>query len=113
MDIKKLYRPLWLWITAWWEQGSFLNLLEDMFKVEGKDMYLIPTAEVPLTNLHREEILDSSDLPIYLTAYTPCFRAEAGSYGRDTRGVIRQHQFNKVELVKITEPEKSYEELEN
>lgn len=92
--------------------GQLPKFAEDMFKVEGKDMYLIPTAEVPLTNLHREEILDSSDLPIYLTAYTPCFRAEAGSHGRDTRGVIRQHQFNKVELVKITEPEKSYEELE-
>lgn len=92
--------------------GQLPKFAEDMFKVEGKDMYLIPTAEVPLTNLHREEILDSSDLPMYLTAYTPCFRAEAGSHGRDTRGVIRQHQFNKVELVKITEPEKSYEELE-
>lgn len=92
--------------------GQLPKFAEDMFKIEGKDMYLIPTAEVPLTNLHREEILDSSDLPKYLTAYTPCFRAEAGSHGRDTRGVIRQHQFNKVELVKITEPEKSYEELE-
>ncbi|NLB87732.1 MAG: serine--tRNA ligase [Syntrophomonadaceae bacterium] len=92
--------------------GQLPKFAEDMFKIDGKDMYLIPTAEVPLTNLHREEILDSSDLPIYLTAYTPCFRAEAGSHGRDTRGVIRQHQFNKVELVKITEPEKSYEELE-
>lgn len=92
--------------------GQLPKFADDMFKIEGRDMYLIPTAEVPLTNLHREEILDSADLPMYLTAYSPCFRAEAGSHGRDTRGVIRQHQFNKVELVKLTEPEKSYEELE-
>ncbi|MBO8159985.1 serine--tRNA ligase [Thermosyntropha sp.] len=92
--------------------GQLPKFAEDMFKVEGREMYLVPTAEVPLTNLHREEILDAKDLPIYFTAYTPCFRAEAGSHGRDTRGVIRQHQFNKVELVKIAEPDKSYDELE-
>jgi len=92
--------------------GQLPKFAEDMFKVEGREMYLIPTAEVPLTNLYREEILDGADLPLYLTAYTPCFRAEAGSHGRDTRGVIRQHQFNKVELVKIVEPQHSYEELE-
>ncbi|SHH22821.1 seryl-tRNA synthetase [Thermosyntropha lipolytica DSM 11003] len=92
--------------------GQLPKFAEDMFKVEGRDMYLVPTAEVPLTNLHREEILDDEDLPLYFTAYTPCFRAEAGSHGRDTRGIIRQHQFNKVELVKITRPEESYEELE-
>lgn len=92
--------------------GQLPKFAEDMFKVEGREMYLVPTAEVPLTNLYREEILDGAQLPIYLTAYTPCFRAEAGSHGRDTRGVIRQHQFNKVELVKITAPEHSYEELE-
>lgn len=92
--------------------GQLPKFAEDMFKVEGKEMYLVPTAEVPLTNLHREEILDDKDLPLYFTAYTPCFRAEAGSHGRDTRGVIRQHQFNKVELVKIARPEESYEELE-
>jgi seryl-tRNA synthetase len=92
--------------------GQLPKFAEDMFKVEGREMYLIPTAEVPLTNLYREEILDAADLPMYLTAYTPCFRAEAGSHGRDTRGVIRQHQFNKVELVKLVEPQHSYEELE-
>ncbi len=92
--------------------GQLPKFAEDMFKVEGREMYLVPTAEVPLTNLYREEILDGAQLPIYLTAYTPCFRAEAGSHGRDTRGVIRQHQFNKVELVKITAPKHSYEELE-
>jgi len=85
---------------------------EDLFKCEFTDYYLIPTAEVPLTNIHREEILRGEDLPIYYTAYTPCFRAEAGSYGKDTKGLIRQHQFNKVELVKFTKPEDSYAELE-
>ena len=85
---------------------------EDLFKLEDWDYYLIPTAEVPLTNLHRDEILPEDVLPLYYTAYTPCFRSEAGSYGRDIRGIIRQHQFNKVELVKIVKPEDSYEELE-
>ncbi|MEN6327132.1 MAG: serine--tRNA ligase [Syntrophomonas sp.] len=92
--------------------GQLPKFAEDMFKVEGREMYLIPTAEVPLTNLYREEILEAKDLPLYLTAYTPCFRAEAGSHGRDTRGIIRLHQFNKVELVKITTAESSYDELE-
>ena len=92
--------------------GQLPKFAEDMFKVQGREMYLIPTAEVPLTNLYREEILEAKDLPKYVTAYTPCFRAEAGSHGRDTRGIIRQHQFNKVELVKIVTPESSYEELE-
>lgn len=92
--------------------GQLPKFAQDMFKVEGRDMYLVPTAEVPLTNLFREEVLDADKLPIYLTAYTACFRAEAGSHGKDTRGVIRQHQFNKVELVKITRPEDSYDELE-
>ena len=92
--------------------GQLPKFAEDMFKIDGREMYLIPTAEVPLTNLHRQENLDLNDLPLYLTAYTPCFRAEAGSHGRDTRGVIRQHQFNKVELVKIVEPHFSYDELE-
>ena len=77
-----------------------------------RDYYLIPTAEVPLTNLHRDEILSESDLPLSYVAYTPCFRSEAGSYGRDTRGLIRQHQFDKVELVKITRPEDSFDALE-
>lgn len=92
--------------------GQLPKFADDMFKIEGRDMYLIPTAEVPLTNLFREEILESKDLPTYVTAYTACFRAEAGSHGRDTRGVIRQHQFNKVELVKLVAPQTSYDELE-
>jgi seryl-tRNA synthetase len=86
---------------------------QDLFKIAGEwDLYLIPTAEVPLTNLHRGEILDGRLLPLYYTAYTPCFRSEAGSYGADVRGLIRQHQFDKVELVKFTTPDRSYEELE-
>jgi len=86
----------------------------DLFKLEDpRDLFLIPTAEVPVTNYHREEILDASQLPMRWAAYTPCFRSEAGSYGRDTRGVIRQHQFEKVELVKYSLPENSYEELES
>lgn len=92
--------------------GQLPKFAEDMFKIDGREMYLVPTAEVPLTNLYRDEIIEGSELPLYLTAYTPCFRAEAGSHGRDTRGVIRQHQFNKVELVKIVDPKDSYEELE-
>src|SRR5206468_3125991 len=93
--------------------GQLPKFEQDLFKIAGAwDLYLIPTAEVPLTNLHRDEILDGRDLPIKYTAYTPCFRSEAGSYGQDVRGLIRQHQFDKVELVKLTTPERSYEELE-
>lgn len=92
--------------------GQLPKFAEDMFKLEGYDYYLIPTAEVPITNLHRGEILDNKDLPLYYTAYSACFRAEAGAAGRDTRGLIRQHQFNKVEMVKFTRPEESYDELE-
>lgn len=92
--------------------GQLPKFAEDMFKCEGLDYYLIPTAEVPVTNLHRGEILDGELLPLYYAAYTACFRAEAGSAGRDTRGLIRQHQFNKVELVKFVKPETSYEELD-
>jgi seryl-tRNA synthetase len=92
--------------------GQLPKFKEDLFKVEGWDLYLIPTAEVPVTNIHRDEILNEEDLPIYYAAYTPCFRSEAGSYGKDTRGLIRQHQFNKVELVKFVRPETSYDELE-
>src|SRR6185503_7240606 len=84
---------------------------EDLFKVRDTDYYLIPTAEVPVTNIYRDEILDGERLPIKFTAYTPCFRSEAGSYGKDVRGIFRQHQFDKVELVKITTPEQSYAEL--
>ena len=92
--------------------GQLPKFAEDLFKVENTDYFLIPTAEVPVTNIHRDEILDERSLPLHYAAYTPCFRAEAGSYGKDTRGLIRQHQFNKVELVKFTKPESSYEELE-
>jgi len=92
--------------------GQLPKFEEDLFKLEGWNYYLIPTAEVPVTNIHQGEILDEDNLPIRYTAYTPCFRSEAGSYGKDTRGLIRQHQFNKVELVKFTSPESSYEELE-
>ncbi|MBW1779908.1 MAG: serine--tRNA ligase [Deltaproteobacteria bacterium] len=92
--------------------GQLPKFEEDLFKVKGRDLYLIPTAEVPVTNIHRDEIIGEDDLPLYYVAYTPCFRSEAGSYGKDTRGLIRQHQFNKVELVKFTRPETSYDELE-
>lgn len=93
--------------------GQLPKFESDLFKLQDdRDLYLIPTAEVPVTNYHREEILDAAQLPMRWAAYTPCFRSEAGSYGRDTRGVIRQHQFEKVELVKYSLPENSYEELE-
>lgn len=92
--------------------GQLPKFAQDMFKLEGLDYYLIPTAEVPITNLHRQEIMDAKDLPLYYTAYSACFRAEAGAAGRDTRGLIRQHQFNKVEMVKFSLPENSYDELE-
>ena len=93
--------------------GQLPKFAEDLFKLEDWDYFLVPTAEVPVTNIHSNEILQDSQLPIFYTAYTPCFRSEAGSYGKDTRGLIRQHQFNKVELVKFTTPESSYNELEN
>jgi len=93
--------------------GNLPKFEADLFKVAGDwDLYLVPTAEVPLTNMHRGEILDGRDLPISYTAYTPCFRSEAGSYGQDVRGLIRQHQFDKVELMKFTTPEQSYDALE-
>jgi seryl-tRNA synthetase len=93
--------------------GNLPKFEPDLFKIAGEwDMFLIPTAEVPLTNLHRDEILDGRALPLKYTAYTPCFRSEAGSYGADVRGLFRQHQFDKVELVKFTTPEQSHEELE-
>lgn len=92
--------------------GQLPKFEEDLFKLEKWDYYLIPTAEVPVTNIYQDEILSDTDLPLKFTAYTPCFRSEAGSYGKDTKGLIRQHQFNKVELVKFTLPENSYDELE-
>jgi seryl-tRNA synthetase len=93
--------------------GQLPKFKNDLFKLEDWDYYLVPTAEVPVTNIHAGEILEEDELPKYYTAYTPCFRSEAGSYGKDTRGLIRQHQFNKVELVKIVKPEDSYSELES
>ncbi|MFO7754094.1 MAG: serine--tRNA ligase [Desulfobacteraceae bacterium] len=93
--------------------GQLPKFKEDLFKLEGWDYYLIPTSEVPMANIYSNETLAQEDLPIKFTAYTPCFRSEAGSYGKDTKGLIRQHQFNKVELVKYTTPESSYDELES
>ncbi len=92
--------------------GQLPKFEEDLFKIEGRDLYLIPTAEVPVTNLHREEVLSEEQLPTRYCAFTPCFRAEAGSYGKDVRGLIRQHQFHKVELVQLVHPERSWEALE-
>lgn len=92
--------------------GQLPKFEDDMFYVPAKDLFLIPTAEVPVTNLHSNEIIEPEDMPVYYTAYTPCFRKEAGSAGRDTRGLIRQHQFNKVEMVKFVNPDNSYEELD-
>jgi len=93
--------------------GQLPKFKEDLFKVDGWDLFLIPTAEVPVTNIHRDEVLSVDVLPIKYVSYTPCFRSEAGSYGKDTRGLIRQHQFNKVELVTFCHPEDSYQELES
>ena len=94
--------------------GQLPKFAADLFRVPhgDRDLWLVPTAEVPVTNLYRDEVLDNAKLPISLTAYTPCFRSEAGSYGKDVRGIIRQHQFQKVELVKFSRPEESYEQLE-
>lgn len=93
--------------------GQLPKFKDDLFKIEGEDLYMIPTSEVPITNIHAQEILEKSALPRYYTAYSPCFRKEAGSYGKDTKGLIRQHQFNKVEIVKLVEPQSSYDELES
>jgi seryl-tRNA synthetase len=109
---REIFPPFMVSAECMQGTGQLPKFAEDMFKVEGREMYLVPTAEVPLTNLYRDEILNLEDLPLNFTAYTACFRAEAGSHGRDTRGVIRQHQFNKVEMVKITAPDQSYKELE-
>ncbi|MEJ5348686.1 MAG: serine--tRNA ligase [Desulfosoma sp.] len=98
--------------TAMTGTGQLPKFEKDLFKLEGWDYFLVPTAEVPVTNIHMDETLEEDELPKYYTAYTPCFRSEAGSYGKDTRGLIRQHQFNKVELVKLVKPETSYDELQ-
>ncbi len=99
--------------TSLFGTGNLPKFAQDLFKIEGTDYYLIPTAEVPVTNIYQGEVLDASRLPEKFVAYTPCFRSEAGSYGKDTRGLIRQHQFNKVELVKFSDPATSYDELES
>ncbi len=93
--------------------GQLPKFADDLYKIEGEDLWLVPTAEVSITNILRDKILIKEDLPIYYTAYSPCFRKEAGSYGKDVKGIIRQHQFNKVEMVKFVEPQRSEEELEN
>jgi len=104
--------PLMVNTAAMTGTGQLPKFADDLFRVEKAGYWLIPTAEVPLTNLHREEFLDGARLPLSYTAFTPCFRSEAGSYGKDVKGLIRQHQFNKVELVKFTKPEESFEALE-
>ena len=104
---EEVYVPFMANSDSLFGTGQLPKFADDLFKIEGEDLYMIPTAEVPVTNLFRDEILSDSDLPLRLTAYTPCFRKEAGSAGRDTRGMIRQHQFDKVELVSITRPEES------
>lgn len=109
----EIFPPLMVNDRAMFGTGQLPKFKEDMFKIEGQEMYLIPTAEVPVTNIHREEILLGDAFPIKYAAYTPCFRAEAGSAGRDTRGLIRNHQFNKVELVWFSLPENSYDALES
>jgi len=109
---KEIFPPILVNRETMTGTGQLPKFEADLFRTADPEFYLVPTAEVPLTNIHREEILEEKDLPIYFTAYTPCFRREAGSYGKDTRGLIRQHQFNKVELVKLTKPEDSYDELE-
>ncbi len=110
---REMLPPFLVGADALFGTGTLPKFESDVFKVEGRDLYLVPTAEVPLTNLHREEVLEAAELPKHYTAYTPCFRSEAGSYGKDVRGLIRQHQFDKVELVKITDQESSFEELES
>ena len=111
-DYVEILPPFMVNRAAMTGTGQLPKFEEDMFYVPQKDFFLIPTAEVPVTNLRAQEIMAEAELPVYYTSYTPCFRAEAGSAGRDTRGLIRQHQFNKVELVKFVKPEGSYDELE-
>ncbi len=108
----EIFPPLMVNDKSMFGTGQLPKFKEDMFKIEGQEMYLIPTAEVPVTNIHREEVLSGDVLPVKYVAYTPCFRAEAGSAGKDTRGLIRNHQFNKVELVCLSLPETSYDALE-
>ena len=109
---REVLPPLLVNRAAMTGTGQLPKFEDDLFQMRDEELFLIPTAEVPVTNLHREEMLSEDALPIRYTAYTPCFRREAGSYGKDTRGLIRLHQFNKVELVAFAKPEQSYEELE-
>ena len=109
---KELFPPVLVKKEAMETTGQLPKFKEDMYHTEIDNLYLVPTAEVPVTNVHRDEIIDESELPIYYVAYSPCFRRESGSYGKDTRGLLRVHQFNKVELVKFTTPKSSYDELE-
>ena len=110
---KELYPPVLMRKESMVTTGQLPKFEEDMYHTEVDNLYLAPTAEVPVTNIHRDEILDEADLPIYYVAYSPCFRRESGSYGKDTRGLLRVHQFNKIELVKFTTPDSSYQELED
>ena len=109
---KELFPPVLVKKESMETTGQLPKFKEDMYHTEIDNLYLVPTAEVPVTNVHRDEIIDESELPIYYVAYSPCFRRESGSYGKDTRGLLRVHQFNKVELVKFTTPKSSYDELE-
>lgn len=109
----EVFPPILVNAESLYGTGQLPKFGPDLFKVDGENLYLIPTAEVPVTNIHRDEVLDGATLPRKYCAYTPCFRSEAGAYGKETRGIIRQHQFNKVELVKIARPETSYDELES
>jgi seryl-tRNA synthetase len=109
---REVFPPFMVNTASMTGTGQLPKFAEDAFKIEGTDYFLIPTAEVPVTNMHRDEILEDDQLPICYAAYSACFRAEAGAHGRDTRGLIRQHQFNKVELVKFVKPEESFDELE-
>ncbi|MCG6552065.1 MAG: serine--tRNA ligase [Candidatus Magnetominusculus sp. LBB02] len=109
---KEIFPPILVNRQSMTGTGQLPKFAEELFRTADPEFYLVPTAEVPVTNIHAGEILKEEELPIYYTAYTPCFRREAGSYGKDTRGLIRQHQFNKIELVKFVKPEHSYDELE-
>ena len=112
-DYKEMLPPIVVNADSMTGTGQLPKMAEDMYKIEGNPFYLIPTAEVPITNIHRDEVLKEDDLPLCYVALTPCFRREAGSYGKETKGLIRVHQFNKVELVKFVKPEESYEALES
>ncbi|MHB0977492.1 MAG: serine--tRNA ligase [Candidatus Aquicultorales bacterium] len=111
-DYTEVFPPIMVNSESLYGTGQLPKFGPDLFKIEAENLYLVPTAEVPVTNLHRDEILDEDSLPRHYCAYTPCFRSEAGAYGKETRGIIRQHQFNKVELVKFVTPETSFDELE-